>query len=170
MPLDSYLKEKLFDPLELERTRYNPPKELWYYTPPTSEVFDKRKRNKGVVYDTTAFVMNGVAGHSGLFSTAKELSVYAQLILQNGNYKNQQWIKPASIKEFLTLPSLINEVPSQNNSLLFTGETGTSIYINPEKEIFIILLTNSIYSEGNTGKMNEFRNQLHDLILTKLEY
>ena len=170
MPLDSYLKEKLFDPLELERTRYNPPKELWYYTPPTSEVFDKRKRNKGVVYDTTAFVMNGVAGHSGLFSTAKELAVYAQLILQNGNYKNQQWIKPASIKEFLTLPSLINEVPSHNNSLLFTGETGTSIYINEEKEIFIVLLTNSIYSEDNTGRMIEFRNHLHKIILTKLEY
>jgi CubicO group peptidase (beta-lactamase class C family) len=54
--------------------------------------------------------------------------------------------------------------------MLFTGETGTSIYINPEKEIFIILLTNSIYPEGNTGRINEFRSMLHETILAKLVY
>ncbi|RPI66888.1 MAG: hypothetical protein EHM47_15820, partial [Ignavibacteriales bacterium] len=168
-PIDLYLREKLFNPLGLEKTLYNPPKELWYYTPPTSEIFDTRKRNKGVVYDTTAFVMNGVAGHSGLFSTAKELAVYAQLILQNGHYKNRQLIKPSTIKEILTEP-VLNINTSDDNSLTFTGETGTSVYINPEEEIFIILLTNSIYPDGNIRRFKDFRSGLHDLILSKIKY
>jgi|SRR5690554_2762719 len=167
--LDVYLKEKLFDPLKLEKTFFNPPKELWYYTPPTSDVIDTQKRNKGVVYDTAAFVMNGVAGHSGLFSTASDLAVYTQLIIQNGNYKNKQWLKASTIKEILTEPEL-NRIDTTDKTLLFTGETGTSLYINPEKETFIILLTNSIYPDGRKIKIDEFRQELYENILTKLEY
>jgi len=168
--LDEYIKEKLFEPLGFEKTQYNPPKELWYYTPPTSEVIDKRKRNKGVVFDSAAFIMNGVAGHSGLFSTAKELALFAQLILQDGNYYGKQRIEASTIQEFLNMPNTNETISSEDNYLLFTGETGTSIYLDKEKEIFVILLTNSIYPEGNINKIKEFRPRLHELVLSSLEY
>jgi beta-N-acetylhexosaminidase len=165
--LDTFLKEKLFIPLKLEKLTYNPPKEFWYYTPPTSEVIDKRKRNKGMPYDTAAFVMDGVTGHSGLFSTVKELAVYSQLILQNGHYMQKQWIRPSTIQEFINYPPVYS---SENNTLLLTGETGTSIYLDMKDEVFIILLTNSIYPEGNQNRIIEFRNELHKTILSRLKY
>jgi CubicO group peptidase (beta-lactamase class C family) len=167
--LDQYLKEKLLDPLKLEKTQYNPPKELWYYTPPTSNIYSSEKRNKGVVYDTSAFIMNGIAGHSGLFSTTKELAVFAQLILQDGSYYNKQWVKPSTIQEWISLYDS-TQINSSNNPLIFPGETGTSLLINKEEEMFVILLTNSIYPGGNGNRIDTFRTALHKLIAETIEY
>lgn len=167
--LDEYLDEKLFSPLEIENIMFNPEKEHWYYTPPTSEVIDQKKRNKGVVYDTTAFLMNGIAGHSGLFSTASDLAVLTQFLLQNGMYNNLQLIKNSTVQEWTNL-YLFNLSSSSEKLFLITGKTGTSLLIDREKQTFIILLTNSIYPSGEIEKIKEFRQNLHDKIMSYLEY
>jgi CubicO group peptidase (beta-lactamase class C family) len=167
--LDKYLKEKLFYPLNLEKTQYNPPKVLWYYTPPTSDIYSSEKRNKGVVYDTVAFIMNGVAGHSGLFSTAKELAVFAQLFLQNGKYHNKQWIKTSTIEEWIRFYNS-DQTNSSDNQFLFSGETGTSLLINKKYDMFVILLTNSIYPGWHINKIDSFRNSLYKHIYESIEY
>ncbi len=175
--LDEFVNEKLFKPLKMNRTMFNPPKELWYYCPPTSDSNDPVKRNKGVVHDGNAFILGGVAGHAGLFSTASDLAIFMQMMLQHGNYGNRQYIKSSIIKAWLQTQSkessralgwdtnlgkksAAGELFSEK-SFGHTGFTGTSIWADEEKELFVILLTNRVYPDGtNTGIIN-FRPNLH---------
>ncbi len=95
--LDKFVSDNIFSPLGMRRTMYNPGMELWYYCLPTSGRYDKNKRNKGVVYDYNTFLMGGVSGHSGLFSTARDLSIFLQMMLQNGYYNDLRIIKSSTI-------------------------------------------------------------------------
>jgi beta-glucosidase-like glycosyl hydrolase/CubicO group peptidase (beta-lactamase class C family) len=182
--LDEFLAEKLFKPLKMNRTMYNPPKELWYYCPPTSDSNDPLKRNKGVVHDGNAFILEGVAGHAGLFSTAGDLAIFMRLMLQHGKYGNKQYIKPSTITAWLKNQSKESsralgwDTNFEKNSAageLFseksfghTGFTGTSMWADDEKDLFVILLTNRVYPDGtNTGIIN-FRPLLHTEVIKVL--
>jgi CubicO group peptidase (beta-lactamase class C family) len=183
--LDQYLKEKVFDPLNMKRTMFNPPREFWYYTPPTSNAVDKKKRNKGVVHDGNAFLFNGVAGHAGLFSTADDLAVFAQMILQDGKFGNKQLIKPSTVQEWTKKQSSnssralgwdtksVNGSSAGNlfseNSFGHTGFTGTSLWIDKEKNLFVILLTNRTYPDGKNEAIKSFRPEIHDTIIKVLD-
>ncbi len=181
MGLDEFLNEKLFLPLKMTRTMYNPPKELWYYCPPTTVKPAGKKNNRGVVHDGNAFILGGVSGHAGLFSTAEDLAVFAQLMLQEGSYGKKQFIKSSTIKKW-TQPvskkssrgigwdtNALGGTSAGNlfskNSFGHTGYTGTSIWIDKDRQLFAILLTNRVYPDENNTKIIDFRPVINDAII-----
>jgi len=96
--LDKFLEENLFAPLGMTSTMYNPPTESKDNCMPTElDDFWRMRQLQGEVHDERAYMLNGVAGHAGLFSTANDLAKFLQMILREGNYQGRQYIKPETI-------------------------------------------------------------------------
>jgi len=180
--LDDFCKENIIDPPGMTSTFFNPPDSLKYKIAPTE--FDNYWRYKliwGEVHDETASLLNGVAGHAGLFSTAVDISKLINVLLNKGLYKGKQFIKPETVKLFTTKYSdqstraLGWDTKSAENSAagnLFsmssfghTGFTGTSIWTDPTRDLFVIFLTNRVYPTRENHKITKVRPALHDLVI-----
>ena len=159
--LDAYCARKIFAPLHMAHTRFLPPASWRSRIAPT-EYDEQGKMLRGIVHDPRARLMAGVAGHAGVFSTADDLSKFAQALL-NGS----PVLSPAMVEKMTTpeqpptAPVLrgfgwdIDSPFSSNRGELLpvgsfghTGFTGTSIWIDPTTRTFIILLTNSVHPRG----------------------
>lgn len=179
--LNKFLEKNLFSPLGMNSTMYNPPPELKDNCMPTElDDFWRMRLLQGEVHDERAYMLNGVAGHAGLFSTANDLSKFLQMILQKGNYQERQYIKPETIELFTKKQSdqssrgLGWDTKSPEGSSagsLFsilsyghTGYTGTSVWTDPTKNLFVILLTNRVYPTRNNNKISKVRPLVHDAI------
>lgn len=159
--LDAYCEEKIFAPLHMEFTRFNPPSDWLPRIAPTQ--FDENnKMLRGVVHDPTARRMGGIAGHAGLFSTADDLAKFAEFLMTGG-----QVLSPLAIEK-MTTPQQpptatvlrgfgwdIDSPYSSNRGELLpvgsfghTGFTGTSLWIDPITRTFILLLTNAVHPQG----------------------
>lgn len=179
--LDLFLTERIFSPLGMSRTLYNPPYGLWYYIPPTSA-----NGKPGVVHDGNAAILNGVAGHAGLFSTVDDLSIFFQMMLQRGSYGDKQIFNPKTIDKFTSrqtkessraigwdTPSEIGSSAGEkfsSNSFGHTGFTGTSVWADKEKQVFVILLTNRVYPDGRNTEIIKFRPKLYNAVMNALGY
>jgi CubicO group peptidase (beta-lactamase class C family) len=183
---DVYCKEEIFIPLQMNSTFFNPPDSLLYKIAPTE--YDNYWRHKlvwGKVHDETASLLNGVAGHAGLFSTTKDVSNLLQMLLDRGRYKNIQLIKPETVKIFTTRYSdkstraLGWDTKSKENSSagnLFditsfghTGFTGTSVWIDPTRKLFVVFLTNRVYPTRENKKLYKVRPILHNAVINALD-
>ena len=139
----------------------------------------------GEVHDETAALLNGVAGHAGLFSIAKDVSNLLQMLLDGGCYKNIQLIKPETVKLFTTRYSdestrtlgwdtKSEERSSAGNlfditSFGHTGFTGTSVWIDPTRKLFVVFLTNRVYPSRENKKIYKVRPVLHDAVINALD-
>jgi CubicO group peptidase (beta-lactamase class C family) len=165
--LDSYCTEKIFQPLKMERTTFNPP-ETWL-----SDIAPGNKVNsdwlRGKVQDHDARKLGGVAGHAGLFSNADDLSAFAQMLLNGGESQGKR-ILTAKAVAAMTRPRIICETSCTINhgfgwdmlsplskefnasfpagSFGHTGFTGTSIWIEPHSKTYLIILTNRLHPNG----------------------
>jgi CubicO group peptidase (beta-lactamase class C family) len=183
---DVFCKEEIFIPLQMNSTFFNPPDSLQYKIAPTE--YDNSWRNKlvwGEVHDETALLLNGVAGHAGLFSTAQDISNLLILLLNDGAFDGNQIIKSATVKLFTTRYSdkstraLGWDTKSGEGSSageLFdttsfghTGFTGTSVWVDPTKDLFVVFLTNRIYPTRKNKKLYKVRPALHDAIINALD-
>jgi beta-N-acetylhexosaminidase len=179
--LDKFLDENLFTSLGMTSTMYNPPPELKDNCMPTElDDFWRMRQLQGEVHDERAYMLNGVAGHAGLFSTANDLAKFLQMILQKGNYNGKQYIKPETVEMFTKkqsdqstrglgwdTKSPEGSSSGQYFSLLsygHTGYTGTSVWTDPTKNLFVILLTNRVYPTRNNNKLSRVRPLIHDAI------
>jgi beta-N-acetylhexosaminidase len=179
--LDKFLEENLFIPLGMNSTMYNPPPELKDNCMPTElDDFWRMRQLQGEVHDERAYMLNGVAGHAGIFSTANDLAKFLQMILQKGNYQGKQYIKPETIELFTKKQSnqssrgLGWDTKSPEGSSAgkyfdltsygHTGYTGTSVWTDPTKNLFVILLTNRVYPTRNNNKISRVRPLIHDAI------
>jgi len=160
--LDEYTEKHIFAPLKMTHTRFLPPARWRAKIAPT-QYDENEKMLRGVVHDPTARRMGGVAGHAGLFSTADDLAKFAQTLLNGGD-----GILSALTVEKMTSPETPPSAPilrgfgwdidspfSSNRGDLFpvgsyghTGFTGTSIWIDPTTQTYIILLTNAVHPRG----------------------
>ena len=160
MPLNQYAQNYVFGPLGMTMTTFNPP-ETW--TPriaPTEHDERTGAMLRGVVHDPTARAMGGVAGHAGVFSTADDLSKFAQAMLNGGG----PILSPSIVEKMTTPqqpPNLTNvrglgwdiDSPFSSNrgdllpvgSFGHTGFSGTSLWIDPTTNTYIILLTNAVH-------------------------
>ncbi len=156
-PLDEFLNERLFKPLGMENTFFLSTKKL----NADNSIMNNNPFQYGSYLSQTDLlnrIMNGANGFDGLYSTSDDLSIFAQMILQNGYYDGEQYISAATIKLF-TAPQLpesysglgwstnISEVNICNDfsdsSFGYISDNGSSIWIDPDKKLFIILLSDS---------------------------
>ena len=162
MPLEQYCQKNIFAPVAMTHTRFLPPASRLPKIAPT-EFDEQGKMIRGVVHDPRARRMGGVAGHAGLFSTADDLSKFAQCLLNGGSP-----ILSPSMVEKMTTPQQPPNAPalrgfgwdidspfSSNRGELLplgsfghTGFTGTSLWIDPTTRTFIVLLTNAVHPRG----------------------
>jgi CubicO group peptidase (beta-lactamase class C family) len=184
--LDRFCNEEIFQPLKMNSTYFNPPDSLKYKMAPTE--IDNYWRNRlvwGTVHDETASLMEGVAGHAGLFSTANDISNLLQMLLNRGTYNGLQLIKPETIQLFTrrfsaqSTRALGWDTKSAKGSSageLFditsfghTGFTGTSIWVDPTKELFVIFLTNRVHPTRENKKLYKIRPVLHNAIMESID-
>lgn len=194
--LDAFCTREIFKRLEL-LTQFNPPRYPYRaWSPPTED--DRTFRHaivRGEVNDENAFVMGGVAGHAGCFSTALDVSVFAQCMLQgshSGAGVAREWaeggtplVRPETVAIFTrredfpsgTSRALGWDTPSQpsqsgkyfsSHSYGHLGYTGTSLWIDPDRQLSVTLLTNRTWPDRGSQLIKQIRPAFHDAIIEAL--
>ena len=183
--LDQLARERIFAPLSMTSTLFNPPKALLTRIAPTENDATYRKRLlRGEVHDENAFAMGGAAGHAGMFATAPDLAAFCQLLLNGGSYAHQRLLSRATVAQFTapealaagtrTLGWMVPTAESASgryfsaHSFGHLGFTGSSIWIDPDRQLFVILLTNRVYPTRTNDKIAAVRPALHDAIVEAL--
>ena len=184
LKLDEYIEKYLLAPLGMESTFYNPLIEFKSRIVPTEVVSGYRNGLlHGEVHDENAHKLGGVAGHAGLFSSARDLGVFAQTVLQGGIYGNKRIFEKSILQNFTT-KALIDTSSSRclgwdspsgeasggiyisDNSYGHNGYTGTSLWIDPDYELIVILLTNAVHPRREKKSPNyfEWRQKIHSSV------
>jgi CubicO group peptidase (beta-lactamase class C family) len=179
-PLDVFLDEYVFRPLGMGETMFNPSAELRPRIAATE--VDAQGRGGliwGEVHDPNAWAMGGVAGHAGLFSSARDLAAFAQMVLNGGEYNGVRIVRPETLarwtapQERISSRALGWDTPSGRSSaghyfgprsLGHTGYTGTSIWIDPERGLFVVLLTNRVNPTSANQKQVPLRRAVADAV------
>jgi CubicO group peptidase (beta-lactamase class C family) len=188
--LDQFLLERVFGPLGMAWTRYLPPAAWTDRIAPTENDPWRGRILRGEVHDENAARLGGVAGHAGLFSMAPDLARFAQWILKayHGTLEPDATflVDSATVREFVvrqpgpegSTRALGWDTPSDEGSsagtLLsrssfgHTGFTGTSIWIDPDRDLFIILLTNRVHPSRENNAILRIRGHVADSVMTAL--
>lgn len=158
-PLDKFLQRRLFGPLGMDETFYRPADSLRYRIAPTEVTPPRGYPLQGEVHDENAYALGGVAGHAGLFSTAADLSVFAQMMLNGGEYNGVHIVSRPTVDLFVSRAFGHRALGWDTADGDFgsgrylgptayghTGFTGTSMWIDPERQMFVILLTNRVHA------------------------
>ena len=187
--LDEYVDSVVFKPLGMKTTFYNPPIEKIKRIIPTEYSSLYGETIIGYVHDENAKSIGGIAGHAGLFSTASDLSIFSQMMLNGGIYGWKRIFKSQSVTNFTKRANTIEgssralgwDTPSGQSSggvylsassFGHTGFTGTSLWIDPENQIFVILLTNAVHPNRNYKNPNYFdwRQKIHSSVYEELGF
>ena len=158
--LDELLQDRVFTPLGMSETWYRVPANVRERTAPTATMSVRGYSLQGDVHDENAHALGGVAGHAGLFSTAGDLSVFATMMLNKGTYNGTRIVSDTTIERFTARTAgsraLGWDTCAEHNGVGcgrymsaraygHTGFTGTSIWIDPERDMFVVLLTNRVF-------------------------
>jgi CubicO group peptidase (beta-lactamase class C family) len=184
LSLDRFCRNEIFRPLAMKQTSYIRTGSNRRGRFAATERSDWRKKIvTGQVHDDNAYVMGGVAGHAGLFGTAMDLNRFAQMML--GSLRGNDALVPRKIVEtFVTrqttpgsswalgwdTPSKSPRSPSSSGrffsprSFGHLGYTGTSLWIDPEQDLVVVLLTNRVHPTSRNIKIRTFRPLIHDLV------
>jgi CubicO group peptidase (beta-lactamase class C family) len=159
--MDAYLQKRLFEPLGMSDTYFRPHWTLRDRIAPTELTPPRGYPLRGEVHDENAFVLGGVAGHAGLFSTATDLAIFAQMMLNGGEINGVRIVSDSTVALFT------ENTESRGSRALgwdtcdhdgscgkylskraygHTGFTGTSLWIDPDRDLFVILLTNRVHA------------------------
>jgi len=185
--LDDLANSFIFSPLGMKDSMYKPPKKLWLTIAPTE--IDNNYRHRliqGEVHDENAFAIGGVSGHAGVFSTAPDLAAFCQMLLNGGVYGHQRILRRATVAQFTTPQQLSGgtrtlgwAVPTPGglsgnyfsaHSYGHTGFTGTSIWIDPDRQLFVVFLTNRVHPTRENQKIQQVRRDLHDAVMQALGF
>jgi len=181
-PLDEFVRDELHVPLGMNQTQFNLPRSARARAAPINAW--RGQPIKGVIHDQNAARLNGVAGHAGLYSTGRELALFAQMQLRRGTLDDGvSLLRPATVDAFTrpgrghrALGWATNDTTSSDDTgtLLSPqayghgGFTGTSIWIDPSHNVFVILLTNRVYAPRNRRsitRLKAVRGRLADAAL-----
>jgi CubicO group peptidase (beta-lactamase class C family) len=183
--VDQLAQQQIFTPLQMASTMFNPSKNLFSQIAPTENDTTFRKRLlQGEVHDENAYAMGGVAGHAGMFTTASDLAAFCQMMLNGGIYGHHRMLTRATISMF-TAPQTIagnartlgwmSPTPNSSSGKYFSprsfghlGYTGTSIWIDPDRKLFVILLTNRVNPTRENDKIAAVRPAVHDAVVEAL--
>ena len=168
---DDFLQKNFYQPLGMYRTHYNPTR---YYDKsqfaPTAPNLWTNEILQGDVHDPSAEILGGVSGNAGIFSTAKDLGVLFQMILNKGTYGRTKYLEPDAIKQYSTkqpktgralgfdmYPSAYCADSASVKTFGHTGFTGTCAWVDPENEIVIVFLSNRVYPDEKNQNINKYR-------------
>ncbi|MBC7931961.1 MAG: DUF1343 domain-containing protein, partial [Rubrivivax sp.] len=194
-PLDEFALKNIYEPLGMKDTGFRPRAESLTRVAPTENVRGMRsylggtgeggaegeRMLRGEVHDPTANRMGGVAGHAGLFSTADDLAVFCQMVMNGGELNGVRILSPLGVAE-MTRPRQVTEDGgarglgwdiqtsfSTNRGDLFpagsfghTGFTGTSLWIDPASETFVVFLSNRVHPDGK-GDVASLRSRVANI-------
>jgi beta-glucosidase-like glycosyl hydrolase/CubicO group peptidase (beta-lactamase class C family) len=184
---DKFCNDEIFIPLGMRDTKFSPSESEKNRIAPTElDTYWRKRLVHGTVHDENSALLNGVAGHAGLFSNAKAISFLLQMLLQKGFYQGQQFIKSETVELFTKRNSLSSsralgwDTKTDDgtssagklfsmNSFGHTGFTGTSVWIDPDRNLFVILLTNRVYPTRANTKHIKFRRILHEAVINSIE-
>ena len=183
--LDEFARRNIFGPLGMDSSMFNPPRGLRARIAPTqNDTTYRRRLLHGEVDDENAWAMGGVAGHAGLFSTAGDIAIFAQMMLNGGVYAHRRLLARATIERFTKRHDLGDsayalgwDVPTELSSsgVYFSrasyghlGSTGTSLWIDPERKAFVIFLTNRVHPTRANEQIKRVRPALHDAVMKAL--
>jgi serine-type D-Ala-D-Ala carboxypeptidase len=182
-PLDSFCQREVFGPLGMAQTTFNPAKSFRAKIVPTAEDTTFRHRViQGEVQDENAFVLGGVAGHAGLFSTASDIARFSHAMLNGGHpilraptvelFKRRESLPPGTSRALgWDTPSS----PSQSGkhfsprSFGHLGYTGTSLWIDPERHLSVTLLTNRTWPDCQNQAIKQVRPAFHDAVIEAID-
>ncbi|MCS6818233.1 MAG: DUF1343 domain-containing protein [Blastocatellia bacterium] len=177
--LDEFARENIFRPLGMTETTFAPAGTLRQRCAPTER--REGRWMQGEVHDPRAYALGGVAGHAGLFSTARDLAIYCQMILNGGEFRGVRILSPLSVRRMVESRGLpfnemrglgwdINTGYSSNRGDLFpigsfghTGFTGTSFWIDPASQTFVIFLSNRVHPDGR-GDVTSLRGRVASIV------
>jgi beta-N-acetylhexosaminidase len=185
MPLNEFLEKEFYGPLGMKHTMYNPQQELRDDVAPTEiDTIWRKSLVHGIVHDENACILGGVAGHAGVFSTASDIAIMTQMLLNKGVYAGVRYLAESTVTAFTSSP-----LPGEDRYLgwdrkapegssagsLFspssfghTGFTGTSVWVDPERRISLILLTNRVYPTRANLKISKIRPAVADAVVQAL--
>lgn len=181
--LDRFCQREVFGPLGMGHTAFNPAAASRSSTSPTMDDRSFRKRIiQGEVQDENASVLGGIAGHAGVFATAEDVAIFANAMLQGG----APILRPETLAVFTRRESSpagtsralgwdTPSSPSQSgkyfsaNSFGHLGYTGTSLWIDPERQLSVTLLTNRTWPDCGSQAIKEARPRFHDAVIEALE-
>ena len=182
--LDRYLARHVFGPLRMSDTRYLPPAALRARIAPTENDPWRGRHLVGEVHDENAAALGGISGHAGLFSSARDLSRLAQAYLRGGTLDGARFVRPETIRLFTTVQdstfssrALGWDTPSPNSSaghaitrpaFGHTGYTGTSLWIAPQHDLYVLLLTNRVNPTREHNRIGPVRIAVADATMRLL--
>jgi CubicO group peptidase (beta-lactamase class C family) len=180
MPLERFVAREVFEPLELRQTTYRPTAAVQRRTVPSA--LWRGQPVQGKVNDQNAVVFGGAAGHAGIFSTGMDLARFAQVWLRGGAGPAGQWVSSSTLHLFLARgpnsgPRLLGwDTPELNTDELsvfgtlisdaaygHTGFTGTELWIDPTRDLFLVFLTNRTFDPKERDSLHGLRSIRADL-------
>jgi beta-N-acetylhexosaminidase len=182
--LDSFARARIFEPLGMKDTTYRPGPALLPRIAPTENDPWRGHVLKGEVHDENAAALGGVAPHAGLFATAGDLARFAQMLLDGGVLEHKRIVSRETLDRF-TRPAGVPgssralgwDTVSENSSAgsLFgprsfghTGFTGTSMWMDPDRHLFVVLLTNRVHPTRENNAIREVRRAVADAVVKGL--
>jgi serine-type D-Ala-D-Ala carboxypeptidase len=190
--LDHFLEQRLFEPLGMEDTGFNPLQwgggspfrfvsmgsPLLVRVAPTERT-PSRGHIHGVVHDPVAYRLGGVTGHAGLFGSVRDMAVYADMLLRDGRSGEVQLLEPSLIRGFTSRAGDASRFglgwelarPTNSSGGHFaptafghTGFTGTSMWLDPDHDLFVVLLTNRLNPNSREQRHVRLRRDLHEAV------
>ncbi len=180
---DEYVQTRIFEPLGMHNTGFRGTGNRDPSVVPTElDAYFRHRLIQGEVHDETAWILGGVSGHAGVFSTVEDLTRFAYMLMNEGRVDGEEFISPETIRLFtrvqdpdLSTRALGWDTKSPDgytsagtrfgpNSFGHTGFTGTSLWIDPDADLFVIFLTNRVFPTRENGKITEFRPRLADAV------
>ena len=183
LSIDAFAERNIFKPLKMNHTLYKPASKYPGLSVPTQVVDGKPLI--GVVHDPLARLQGGVSGNAGLFSTADDLALFAQMILGKGEWDGVRVLAPLTVERMISIyPRApfagrglgwdLNSVYASNGGDLFgprsfghSGYTGTSLWIDPETEAVVVFLTNSVHPEDK-GEIVPLRSRVANVVAASI--
>jgi CubicO group peptidase (beta-lactamase class C family) len=191
LPLDQYVVQHITAPLKLTETMFKPPSYLSARVAPTEYDTLRGGLVRGVVHDERAYYLGGVAAHAGLFGSGRDLARFATMMLRGGTLDGVRVLKPETITLFTSYADstfsnrglgwqkperaeMTYRTPASSwagqwmggRAYGHTGFTGTSIAIDPQLDLYIILLSNRVNPTRNNPRITDVRRGLADAVVS----
>ncbi len=193
-PFNHYVEETFYKPLGLSTTGFLPRKRfpIDRIVPTENDTIFRKQLIHGDVHDPGAAMLGGVAGHAGVFSDANDLGVIMQMLMNEGKYGGEQYILPATVKEFTKYQFPVNnnrrgigfDKPFQEYdkngpccksasqlSYGHSGFTGTYLWADPENGLIFVFLSNRVYPSAENNRLADMniRSRLHQIFYDAIE-